>query len=468
MGLEISHIILSDLHIGEEDSVLTPKIEYSTTTDRLYLQWKPLADLFEALTFRNKSQPTLILLGDVIEFALSDPLQSQRLFFEFLKYLKKVTGIFDKIIYLPGNHDHHVWEMAKQVQYISYVNRKGPVVLEEKPWNKTRALVTKDYHYITPLFWKNLLDHGVDLKILYPNLFMFNEDTKDLIAFTHGHFLEPIYILLSRLKELIFAIKVPDNIDQLEEENAPWIEFLFSAFGFTGEVGKGAERFYEFLQSKKSAERLFSGTAERLVNRLGNNIGIVKLFNKPISMVIKHLFRSIYEKAERKDPKDIISTKLLSGIDWYINGALLNQFIEDLHGQSKVGSIFKKLTFVFGHTHKPFFKKIDFKSTKTDLFNTGSFVVDQYNSNPIYGTGIGLINKHSEFGMIVSKNSWDLSNWKANVSIEGNERFKKEFGRVIEYEPAFKEFNTWLSKEKIKRAENLRYRVLKDGHPTIH
>lgn len=468
MDLELTHIVLSDLHIGEEDSVLTPKIVKGNTFHELYPQWKPLADLFETLICRNRSQPTLVLLGDVIEFALSDPLESQRIFFEFLRYLKKVRGLFENIIYLPGNHDHHVWNMARQVQYVSYLNRKGPVILEEEPWNRTRALITKDYHYVTPSFWQNLLDEQIPLKILYPNFLIFDKDTKYLIAFSHGHFLEPIYILLSRLKELIFDIKIPDNIDQLEKENAPWIEFLFSSFGFTGDVGKGAERFYELLQSQKSAETLLSGLTNRIIDELSDRIRLVKIFCRPLLLVLKYLFRSKYIKFERKDTSNIVSDRLLSGIEWYITGPLLNQFIEDQNSAGERVHIFKKLTFVFGHTHKPFFKNKGFKSTNTDIFNIGSFVVDQYDPNPIYGTGIGLVNKSCELAMIVSKNIWNLSDYKENFSIVGNESLKKEFVRIIASETSFKEFVIWLSKEKMQRAENLKERILKDGCPTIH
>lgn len=468
MDLELTHIVLSDLHIGEEDSVLTPKIVKGNTFHELYPQWKPLADLFETLICRNPSQPTLVLLGDVIEFALSDPLESQRIFFEFLRYLKKVRGLFENIIYLPGNHDHHVWNMARQVQYICYLNRKGPVVLKEKPWHRTRALPTKDYHYVTPSFWQHLLDEGIPLKILYPNFLIYNEDTRHLMAFSHGHFLEPIYILLSRLKELIFDIKIPDNIDQLEEENAPWIEFLFSSFGFTGDVGKGAERFYELLQSQKSAETLFSGLTNRIIDEFSDRIRLAKIFHRPLLLVLKYLFRSKYKKFERKDTSDIVSDRLLSSIDWYVNGPLLNQFYEDLHSAAERTFVSKKLTFIFGHTHKPFFKNVSFKSMNIDIFNTGSLVVDQYESNHIYGTGIGLIDKKFGFGMFVSKNIWNISDYKANLSVVGNETFKKEFGRIIERKTSLKEFVIWLSKEKMKRAENLKERILKDGYPTIY
>ncbi|MFN3535465.1 MAG: metallophosphoesterase, partial [Desulfatiglandales bacterium] len=324
--MEVCHIALSDLHIGEEDSILTPPAGEKESAHEDY--WRPLGDFFESVISKNRRLPTLILLGDVVEFALSDPLDSQRLFFGFLRYLLIRRGLFGRVIYLPGNHDHHIWELSKEAQYVSYVNRKGSVALKERPWNRTKAYVTKDHHFVTPYFWQGLMDDGVDIKILYPNYFLGDEEGKLLIAFHHGHFLEPTYILLSRLKRLLFGEEIPSGIDTLEEENGPWIEFLFSSFGFSGEVGKRAETLYELLQSERGMERFLLGISSRLLGELRIRGPLNRLLDFPFSLFLRYLLRLVYRGHERKRPSELFSKELESGLQWYINYPLKAQLFE--------------------------------------------------------------------------------------------------------------------------------------------
>ena len=65
-------------------------------------------------------KPTLILLGDILELALANDNVAAMVFKRFLELAVKENGelLFDKVYYIPGNHDHHLWESARETQYV--------------------------------------------------------------------------------------------------------------------------------------------------------------------------------------------------------------------------------------------------------------------------------------------------------------------------------------------------------------
>lgn|GEM_PF-1686144 len=403
--MEPKHIILSDLHLGEEDGLLTP-LDSSGGPDPgiTPLLWEHLADLLEEITRNNKERPSLILLGDVVEFALSDPITAQRLFFQFISYLTKDRHLFQRIIYIPGNHDHRVWELAKYAQYVSYVNRKGYGVLNDRPWNRTKCVVSKDYHYVRPWFWEKIENEKIDLRILYPNYCITNEGTNRILLLHHGHFLESIYLFLSYLRSIIFGIPLPDSVERLEEENHPWVEFLFSSFGFTGELGKDVETFYDMLQSPKKMEMLMFDSGKRLANMfLHNSVG-QRFLKKILPYILKAATRFIYDVAERYKHQEILGEKLLNNLKWYIKGPLRSQVMEELEEKGYELEMFQKCIFTFGHTHKPFYRELNLGFFPSlELYNLGSFVVDTPFPSEAYGTGIGIVDENLNMCMICIK-----------------------------------------------------------------
>ena len=117
---EIRYVCLSDLHLGEEDSILSNMNEDGTEGDpsepgpglrQLALCIKELAGKFW------KKKPVLILNGDALEIALC-PLHKASMAFQcFVNALKDKNGfLFEKIIFVPGNHDHHLWKMTREDQ----------------------------------------------------------------------------------------------------------------------------------------------------------------------------------------------------------------------------------------------------------------------------------------------------------------------------------------------------------------
>ena len=133
---DIRYVALSDMHFGEEDNLLTHIKKGTGQIDPT----KPspvLEQLVECLRYiidkkTKTKKPTLILNGDILELALCTTDQAAMAFERFIELtMKEGKEIFDEIIYIPGNHDHHLWETDRETQYINHLKKtKIPKKLE--------------------------------------------------------------------------------------------------------------------------------------------------------------------------------------------------------------------------------------------------------------------------------------------------------------------------------------------------
>lgn len=124
---DIRYVCLSDLQLGAELSLLTDVSKGADPGNPLKAS-PVLQGLFGCLQFlisANQDQsrkPTLIMLGDILELALADDNVAAMVFERFLEQAMPPgkEPLFDKtIFFIPGNHDHHLWESARETQYVS-------------------------------------------------------------------------------------------------------------------------------------------------------------------------------------------------------------------------------------------------------------------------------------------------------------------------------------------------------------
>lgn len=114
------------MHLGEEDSLLTNIEGGNLDTGKPGEVMVKLVECLKEIIDKNKGskKPTLILNGDILELALTRTNVAAMTFDRFLELIiKEKEELFDRIIYLPGNHDHHLWELARESQYLKYINR---------------------------------------------------------------------------------------------------------------------------------------------------------------------------------------------------------------------------------------------------------------------------------------------------------------------------------------------------------
>ena len=149
---KIKYVCLSDMHLGAENSLLTKLTDDCSDTEPT----KPspaLVQLVECLRSLIKpngdDKPTLVLNGDILELALTTDNLAAMAFERFIELIlpaDESRRLFREIIYIPGNHDHHLWETARETQYVNYISTdpgQQPGKRLDVPWHTTKIFGSK-------------------------------------------------------------------------------------------------------------------------------------------------------------------------------------------------------------------------------------------------------------------------------------------------------------------------------------
>jgi hypothetical protein len=389
--LNIRYVCLSDLHLGEEDSLLTDPQDGSRPSPVL----RCLTDCLAELLRHNQPgapRPGLILAGDVLELALCPSQRALSAFERFLRTAMPANGeLFGEIVYLPGNHDHHMWQAAREAQYLNYLGRLAPGEAMEPPWDTTKVvmdLAGKDRLVngtATAVARRlpHLSDRGYEILTAYPN-FGVREGGR-AVVFHHGHFIEPAYRFLSTLASLFFPEQsLPEDVYTLEKENSAWIDFFWSTLGSCGRIGAAVGTIYEASADEPSLRRL----TDTLAHSIACNYPVPKwaprfLREWVLRAALREAAGSVATGLERRltEGDAPLSPEAAKGLRWYVEGPLRRQF------EQETGSVPESMAFVFGHTHKPF---VDCRDG-VPVLNTGGWVVDAPRAQPLHGAAAVLV-----------------------------------------------------------------------------
>lgn len=411
----IRYICLSDLHFGQDDSLMTC-LNAPLSSAIMHRESPALVALcngLRELLKKNREEngtpemkTTLILGGDILEIALTTMNRAAMVFRHFIEHLmpENEENLFDRILYVPGNHDHHMWELARETQYVNYIRSENdPKEALNKPWHDTRMFEHQDK---LPLpegyFVKNLLqcyDHlrDFEVSVAYPNLGLYNESHQRCAIFHHGHFTEPLYLLMTELASMFFPERPwPDTVGRIELENFAWIDFFWSTMGRSGEVGEMVENIYISLGVEKARDKLLENLAKSLAEKLSGHLNPM-LPRKYIALAVKKALEKFFQKSadqivarERTRTDSLLSPDCRKGLQSYLNIPLRSQMKYEL------GLTPGNVTFVFGHTHKPYQGKFSFEGYPglVRVYNTGGWVVEKRIPSPIHGAAAVLLDEN--------------------------------------------------------------------------
>ena len=399
---DIRYVCLSDMHLGAENSLLTNLTSDCLDTDPGVASpvLSHLVECLKELINQNEDRgekPTLILNGDILELALTTDNEAAMVFERLVELILPRNGerLFKEIKYIPGNHDHHLWETAREVQYVQYItncpeqNQPGSDL--DVPWHATKMF---DPDPVPSMFLNGLVRRYPHLKdeniqTIYPNYALLKDKWRCVI-FSHGHFIESMYLLMSTLRRLIFPQgQRPVLSWDIEAENFAWIDFFWSTMGRSGDVGSDVELIYDKLQSKEALEQVVDNLAAGLSEKLK-----FLPFDKLEAAVLRRLLRFLLfdvAHVERQEPSVIMSAEAQQGLKNYLEGPVLKQIETE-----RSNNIPRNMTFVFGHTHKPYQEDRDFQGyhPNVNIFNTGGWVVDSLNCQPLHGGAVVLLDEN--------------------------------------------------------------------------
>jgi hypothetical protein len=394
---DIRYVCLSDLHFGADNSILTAIKPGSIATDPS----RPSAVLSQfALCLRElvapntgSEKPTLILNGDILELALTDVHKAAMVFERFIELVFPPDGeaLFNKdILYIPGNHDHHIWESARETEYLRAIGRLRPGDALPAPTHTTR-MISPDI--VPELFLTNLLHvyphlQDATVSVAYPNYALLSDDGHRSVIISHGHYVEAIYSLMTTLNTILFPDrKRPAVIGEVEAENFAWIDFLWSTLGRSGDVGEHVGLLYAKMQDNKQVSKLTANLVSAWVARSIPTRPLQAVEAAQLEWVVNALLNKVHP-LERFQTEHLLSADATRGLQWFVQDVVRSQMRCE-HDQILPADS----TFLFGHTHKPFQREMTFTGYTHPLkvYNSGGWVVDTVNISPVHGAAVLLI-----------------------------------------------------------------------------
>jgi len=172
---------------------------------------------------------------------------------------------------------------------------------------------------------------------------------------------------------------------QLEADNGGWIDFFWSSMGDSGDIMRITRSLYESLQSTETIhaeidaiERAIKASGAGRVRADAEAHAVAELLKAGIGTAVR----------ERHRPGIVLSPHAEEGLGSYLGGPVATQVA------AEIGSP-RDVTFVFGHTHKPFIrtKAVPGFPTPVSVVNTGGWVVDTPELNPLKGASLILIDE---------------------------------------------------------------------------
>lgn len=146
-----------------------------------------------------------------------------------------------------------------------------------------------------------------------------------------------------------------------------------------------------------------------------------------------------------------------------MNGPLKDQILIEPKGNMP-----RDVTFVFGHTHKPFQEDMNFRGFPewVDVYNTGGWIVESVTPEQLHGGAVILVDENlNTVSLCMYNEAEDLSKYEVRVkeaTHEGEEKnplFRKISNLVKTAEDPWKAFSAIIARTVRIRAKNLRARI---------
>lgn len=393
---QVTHVCISDLHAGALTSLLTPltpALEWTGVPDGVTRTTSCFAQALNATLkpLIHETAPELVLLGDGLDLSLSPPDRSFPVLRSFLGQLYgQGRQLSDRITYVPGNHDHWLWTE----QRFADVHFDRPGFSHVSPAFAEPGKVGR-----SPKLNGLLNDLGVSVALYYPNHGLVpakgTADGERAVVFHHGHFVEPMYRLMSDLLGLLSGRPMgAQSCEELETCNGAWIDFGWSTLGDAGLLGKDVAATYQVLLTGAASEALPHRAASVLKGSLASLLGLpnTPAIEAGLDVASKGLVDALIGKLsqlERYDYTRHLSPSSIAGLRSYLSGAVLAQMAEELDPSC----LPKHTTFIFGHTHKPFEDQLVVAgfARPVSIYNTGGWILDTGLLSTVEGASVVFV-----------------------------------------------------------------------------
>jgi muconolactone delta-isomerase len=260
-------IAISDLHLGQNGadrlgqySLLSTKAPHNLV--QAFVQ--------SAANFAAGEAITLLVAGDFLDLSLA---YAEDAFADLHALLAAFVGIvrIDEIVYVVGNHDHHLWSLHSEDKRLLGPLRDGRVPLNgDAPGAKAMYQITttlgEPFALLQPIVDRVFGSAAPKVTIAYPSYSRVLDAPNMRLYVTHGHLFGGIYTELSDLlKDKLVGL--PHQ--RVATVNQPLIELIYWLLGETGE-GLGANGLVEAIYTDMQKDTLsrVRGLVSRLVTQI--------------------------------------------------------------------------------------------------------------------------------------------------------------------------------------------------------
>ncbi|MDJ0644161.1 MAG: hypothetical protein QNJ15_15215 [Erythrobacter sp.] len=427
--MSIRHVVLSDLHLGARDSLLTHVHGSGEIADG---PSEVLAAFTNGLreTIADQERPQLVLLGDALDLGLSPFGDVSKSFLQLLDAFFPVGGpdLFDReIVYVAGNHDHHLWRIAQDHGFLSALEN-GEIPGDLEAVTNIFGAPSHRCRLMESLFNHRPHLHDASVRIAYPNWGLADGTTKRAVVMHHGHYLDGMYRALSNVRGFLEdGQSRPATMRQLEQENGPWIDFLWSDLGSAGDIGSEAGSLYGTMLSAGASHDFAESIARRVTGGLHSKLGINPKMELKYGVTLENLIRAAVDltagraaERQRDGYGHVLGEAEIEDIGWYLGTPMAHQIRHEL------SEFPRELSFVFGHTHKPFQDElqVDGYEVPVGIFNTGGWVLDEPTLMPVQGCAAILVSDELEVASLRLFND-PTDGTMAPVRVEGSGRLSR-------------------------------------------
>ncbi len=397
----LKYICLSDQHAGAQMSLLTDLASdnFRQTSDVT----QAFAAAFSAFLSQQSAKPQLIVLGDLLDLQFSSRAHATQSAYGYLEALRASGQLHDELIATAGNHDHALWSDARLSletdTLIAGIDSDRSDTQDVRFRQTTKAFgKTKDAksRLLTRLA-KTAGFESVDLR--YPNIGIGNRDRAILLH--HGHFVEQPYRLMSRFQDFLLGQNRHFlTAEEIASENAGWIDFFWTALGETA-LKDPAYDIYQALLTVTGYRAKSAGWSAQIAERLSELLPLSG--NMTIQALLHRMTQAGFDAtleafadSERAAIVHTLTDDGWDGLTWYLDGVVRSQIDAELRKTSdKPDKPFRvnDLTFVFGHTHKPFADRVVSSASPNPVkvYNTGGWVLNGPRLDNAAGVSMVLI-----------------------------------------------------------------------------
>lgn len=317
-------VVLSDIHLGDSRSTLQDR--------------EVVEELINELD-EGKKIDELILLGDILDLAFSsfrDVIDRAREFFGRISRLDP-----KKIVYIPGNHDYHIW--------LLHIEKRDVI----EPIRKESLPELPDYISLfsgKKAFFSEVLPENLEKKVIlrFPNYELENSGIRYLLH--HGHQVYGPCVLFMSPAE---ALREGKGLKDLLIANSPIVELIYYHLERSKEMRKKLEDAWRKYGSPGAIIVVVKELLDALLPKLGSWI---------VDIIIKLWSWFIVRRIKKDRGTGIHEIK--NEIRDYLTLCGWNPH--------------NPLRFIFGHSHVPGRNKIDGNLT---VVNCGSWLKEDSRHN---------------------------------------------------------------------------------------